>query len=291
MENGKIEISRKELDLLETLQSGQTFCWRRLSNRPFFAEDSFPTDWYGATVADGIPTMVRQLKNGTVEWKASSNVEEHIRQRFRLEESLSNILATFPQHSRLEEAVERRSGLRLVRDPFVQTLISFITAQQMGIERVFELQKKLCQSYGEESSIGEKSFYQFPELTQLSASTEKQLKELGFGYRSSYIAGTIERLLNTSRPPNGTYSAVHDTLQEYIGVGNKVADCVALYSLGYLEAIPIDTRIRSVVEKHFPECQAKSYDRMSSKLRKKLGEYPGYVQLYLYVMEESYKEK
>ena len=37
------------------------------------------------------------------------------------------------------------------------------------------------------------------------------------------------------------------------GVGTKVADCICLFGLHRLEAFPIDTHIRQVLERHYPD--------------------------------------
>jgi N-glycosylase/DNA lyase len=68
-----------------------------------------------------------------------------------------------------------------------------------------------------------------------------------------------------------------------VGVGRKVADCVLLFSLGYLEAIPLDTWIRTAIEEHFPDCDRGSYEETSRALRERLGgEYAGYVQTHVF---------
>jgi hypothetical protein len=109
------------------------------------------------------------------------------------------------------------------------------------------------------------SLYAFPAPTSLtSTSTDALLRSLGFGYRAPFIAWTANYLLATSsslkltpdayldslrhgtyQGPNGL-AGVREKLLEFKGVGRKVADCVALFSLGWKEVVPVDTHVFQV---------------------------------------------
>jgi N-glycosylase/DNA lyase len=43
-------------------------------------------------------------------------------------------------------------------------------------------------------------------------------------------------------------SDVKETLKTYSGVGDKVADCISLYSLNNLSVVPVDTHIEDTSE-------------------------------------------
>ena len=78
------------------------------------------------------------------------------------------------------------------------------------------------------------------------------------------------------------YEKNREKLTELRGVGQKVADCICLFSLGHLEAVPLDTWIRSTIKNHYPNCDHKSYQDMSQAVRNKFGPYAGYVQTYIF---------
>jgi N-glycosylase/DNA lyase len=44
-----------------------------------------------------------------------------------------------------------------------------------------------------------------------------------------------------------------------------------LFSLGYLNAVPLDTWIRSAIEEYYPDCDGGNYARTSRAIRKRLG--------------------
>jgi N-glycosylase/DNA lyase len=68
------------------------------------------------------------------------------------------------------------------------------------------------------------------------------------------------------------------------GVGNKVADCICLFSLGFLEAFPIDVWIERVINEHYPIFSSigKTYKRKSEAARLHFGRYAGYAQEFLF---------
>lgn len=67
------------------------------------------------------------------------------------------------------------------------------------------------------------------------------------------------------------------------GVGPKVADCVLLFAFERLEAVPIDIRIRSIIEHQyapiikFQKTGRYSYDDLSLFCQEYFGPYAGYV--------------
>lgn len=61
-------------------------------------------------------------------------------------------------------------------------------------------------------------------------------------------------------------------LQRLTGVGVKIADCVALFSLGFTNAFPVDIHIQRVLE----------LEGMRNFREEDCGAYAGLVQQYLY---------
>lgn len=66
-------------------------------------------------------------------------------------------------------------------------------------------------------------------------------------------------------------------------MGPKVADCVALFGFGRLEAFPVDVRIQKVVENIYGVTG--SYEKVSRFGMEKFGAYAGYAQEFLYHAE------
>ena len=47
------------------------------------------------------------------------------------------------------------------------------------------------------------------------------------------------------------YKKAKESLKQLYGVGEKVADCICLFGLHQIEAFPIDTHIKQMLEKHY----------------------------------------
>lgn len=68
---------------------------------------------------------------------------------------------------------------------------------------------------------------------------EKNAKEAGVG-TDEYLDGLREGKLE------GGLEEARRRLMEFMGVGRKVADCVALFGLGWKEVVPVDTHVFQV---------------------------------------------
>jgi N-glycosylase/DNA lyase len=79
------------------------------------------------------------------------------------------------------------------------------------------------------------------------------------------------------------YEDAREWLTRFVGVGQKVADCVCLFSLGFLEAVPLDTWIRTAIAEHYPDCDRGNYAETSRAIRERFGgAYAGYAQTYVF---------
>eukprot|EP00029_Vermamoeba_vermiformis_P005020 TRINITY_DN1624_c0_g1_i1.p1 TRINITY_DN1624_c0_g1~~TRINITY_DN1624_c0_g1_i1.p1 ORF type:complete len:221 (+),score=56.80 TRINITY_DN1624_c0_g1_i1:915-1577(+) len=158
--------------------------------------------------------------------------------------------------------------------------------------------EKLCAKYGTLiTTLDDVSYYKFPELNQLEKATEEELKELGFGYRARYIVASVKQvkekgddwLINLRQKPRD------DTCQELTtltGVGKKVADCTALFSLDKLDLVPVDTHVWQIAQRFIPKLGKKSlnpqiYVEVGDFFREKFGDLAGWAHSILFAAELS----
>ncbi|WP_247001822.1 DNA-3-methyladenine glycosylase family protein [Halosolutus gelatinilyticus] len=296
MQTGAIAIDDLAggLDLYRTLESGQSYLWRR-SDGEMYGGDPAPEAWYhtvvdGRFVGDGSSSgeviRVRQ-RDGVLEWRSTTDAEPILRRLLRLDDDLESIAAAAPEDPLVREAYEAHCGMRLVADPPFGTLISFICSAQMRVRRIHRMVSTLAREYGDAIEFDGEAVYAFPTPEQLAAATESELRELGLGYRAPYVVRTAEMVANGEAHPAEArdleYEAARDYLTRFVGVGDKVADCILLFSLGFDEAVPLDTWIRSAIEEHYPDCDRGSYAATSRAIRQRFGgECAGYAQTYVF---------
>ncbi|CQH57705.1 DNA N-glycosylase [Halobacterium hubeiense] len=287
MERGAIPTDEiaGAVDVQATLESGQTYLWWRPDGTTYETDGaSGGRAWY-RTVVDGDVVEVRQT-DAAVEWQSTTDADPLVRELLGLNDDLHEIRAAATDDDLTTAAWDAYDGLRIVRDPFFGCLVSFICSAQMRVERIFAMQESLREHYGEPIEYDGETVHAFPEPEALAAATEEDLRDLKLGYRAPYVQRTAEMVATgelTRQDVEGrAYELARETLTDFVGVGDKVADCVLLFSLGYLEAVPLDTWIRSAIEDHYPDCDCGNYADTSRAIREQLGPYAGYTQTYLF---------
>ncbi|WP_336339337.1 DNA-3-methyladenine glycosylase family protein [Haloarcula brevis] len=292
MEQGVIDVGSLAggIDLQATVESGQSYLWNREDGGMYGREGATGGDaWYWTTVRrDGSPAVVRvRQRDGGLEWESTIDAEATLRRLLRLEDDLPAIRETAPADDVVRSAYDSFWGLRLVQDPPFGSLISFICSAQMRVARIHGMQRALRDAFGEEVAFDGRTYSAYPTPEALAETTEERLRELGLGYRAPYVQRTAEMVATGDADPEEAvgldYEDARESLTRFVGVGDKVADCVLLFSLGYLEAVPLDTWIRTTIEEYYPDCERGNYAETSRAIRAALGgEYAGYTQTYLF---------
>ena len=266
-----LEVDR--FSLHDTIESGQTFTWTR--------------EGAGYVNSDlGQVIYVEQEGNRLLYETSSHQVD--IGRLFRLDDPLDRIQSEITREGIMKESIAFAPNLRLVRDPFFPCLISFISSIQKNIPAICTLMNSIREKWGPAYEFRDKTYFGFPTLEDLSDVTISDFEELNAGYRSKFFVKTIESLIagdvSEEQLRAQNYSEAHSTLKTLHGVGDKVADCVCLFSLGFLEAFPIDGWIEKVIHRYYPVFQkgGKTYQRKSEAARNYFGQYAGYAQEYLF---------
>jgi N-glycosylase/DNA lyase len=296
MERGAIPLADLDgdFDLQATVESGQSYLWDRPDGGMYERVAAHGGDaWYETVVppmdavgSDRAVVRVRQTE-GRLEWESTTDAVPLLTHLLRLDDDLDAILAATPDDPLLGRAYDTYRGMRLVRDPPFPCLISFICSAQMRVSRIHGMQMALAREYGDAVTADGRTYHAFPTPAQLAARTEDDLRDLKLGYRAPYVQRTAEMVAEGEADPvaaqGRAYEAAREYLTRFVGVGDKVADCVLLFSLGYLEAVPLDTWIRSAIADHYPDCDEGAYADTSRAIRDRLGgAYAGYAQTYLF---------
>ena len=94
-------------------------------------------------------------------------------------------------------------------------------------------------------------------LSGLSNVSEDELRALKTGFRAPYIKDAVDKaasgIITEEKLLAMTYEEKMETLKTIKGIGDKVANCVILYSLGDREAFPVDVWVRRIMAELYPE--------------------------------------
>jgi N-glycosylase/DNA lyase len=166
--------------------------------------------------------------------------------------------------------------------------VSFICSANNNIPRITKNVEDMASAFGTPIQAGSGERNAFPSPVQLADAGEAKLRELGLGFRAKYVAAAARRVaegeFDLYSLREVSYQDALDTLIEFAGVGDKVANCVLLFSMDKPEAFPVDVWIdRALRDWYFSESDEKiSRNKMRTWAQARFGEHAGYANQYLF---------
>ncbi len=277
-------IDYSVINLENTINSGQVFLWTK--------QKEF---WYGINGQD-----ILKINNlGKITFHSKKKYDF-----FRNIDDIEKIIKSISKDKTTKIAVKKYLGLRLIRqDPF-QCFISFIVSSNSNIQKIKSSLEKISTKFGKKIQFDNKEFYMFPEPKKIANATIQEIQNCGVGYRAKFIidaAKMVEsRQIDFDQLKKSNYQNAKETILTVPGIGNKVADCILLFSLDKLEAFPLDRWMIRILKKYYLEkfeletksITEKQYNILHEKIVKHFGPYAGYAQQFLFKMErENYQKK
>lgn len=206
---------------------------------------------------------------------------------FDLNTNYKEIRKTLSGNEILVNAMEYGKGIRILNQNHFEMLISFIISANNMIPRIKKSIEVISMRYGKFICEDEnRKYYSFPTVEELSNATVEDLREFAkVGFRDKRIFDTVNMILNDKIDLNSFESLETDILREellkFSGVGNKVADCIMLFSYKRGEVFPVDVWIKRVMEELFIK-QETPVKKIAKEANRIFGKYAGYAQQYLF---------
>ena len=272
------------INVENSINSGQVFLWKK--NKKY---------WYGINGQD-----VLKIDNlGDIKSYQNNKIDF-----FRKKDDIEKIIKSISKDSVTKKAVKQYLGLRILeQDPF-QCLISFITSSNSNIQKIKNNLEKISKKFGTKIKFEDQEFFLFPEPKKLAKASINEIKSCGVGYRAQFIKEAASMMMlkkiDFEYLKKSNYQEAKKEICLIPGVGNKVADCVLLFSLNKLEAFPLDRWIIRILEKYYSDkfqletktITEKQYDIIHEKILNHFGPFAGYAQQFLFKMErENYQKK
>ncbi len=266
-------ISDKDFDLSHTFDCGQCFRWEE-------------EDGGFVGVAGGKWAKFEKTHEG-IRLTTDSDDIAFWREYLDLERDYSEIKAAVSINPFMTAAVGYGGGIRILKQDFFETLLSFIISQRSSIPKIKSSVKKLCEKYGKKIIIDTKEYYTFPTAEDLKNVTEEDYRELGVGYRAPYLVACVQDVLQGRIDYDELVSLstpqAREKLMAIRGVGDKVCDCVMLFALHKFDLFPSDVWIKRVMCENFGSSEKSAKDD-GEKL---FGKYSGFAQQYLFYYRRS----
>ena len=276
---------KSTINIETTINSGQVFLWNRIEDR-----------WIGI---DGQDIII--LNQSPFSAKSSSN---EINNFFREDDNLKKILLNISRDKIVARSVKQSPGLRLIRqDPF-QCYISFICSSNSSIQNIKSMLENLCKKFGTRQEFEGYELATFPKAEILAKATMKELADCRLGFRAKYVKEASLAVesgkIDFAWLKKTDYKTALESLKKILGIGNKVADCIALFSLDKMEAFPIDRWTQRILLKYYKKyfdnvtekpVTEKKYEKLHEEIVEYFGPYAGYAQQFLFKMERDLNEK
>ncbi len=258
-----------------------------------WSEDA-PGRWSGTDGAF-VYRIAETLEGDLVRLEVETNgTQEDFERLFRLDVDGAaleeEILRVGPE---LAPAVAALQGLRVLRpSDSNEIFFSFLCTPNNHLPRILSMVRHLAE-YGDLSGQEEFAVRRFPSAERIAEIPEEALRGKGFGYRARTIPEIARQVLARGEGwieslKDRPYPEAHEALCEITGIGPKLADCIALFALDHLEAVPIDTHMWQAVKRfYFPDWEGASltparYKEASEFLRGRFGASVGWAQQFLF---------
>lgn len=202
---------------------------------------------------------------------------------FALDEPYPRILAKINKDSFINGAIGKYRGMRIVRQDAWECLISFLCSSAANIPKIKTNIEGMAQFFGEKMSAFGTEGYAFPNPGAID--DYDKIVQAKTGFRAKYIKAVNdlvgEPFLSSLRKM--TYPEAKKALKCLPGVGDKIADCVLLFSLGFTGAFPVDTWMKKILRKRYFNDKDVSEQQLQDFGMKYFGKYAGYAQQFLYM--------
>ena len=258
------------------MECGQSFRWQPING------------WYYGVV-EGRQLKIRQEKQALIvessDDEQPDRLEASLRHYLDLSRDLPAILKAVDIDPFIHRSIETFRGMRILNQAVWECLASFILSQNNNVPRIKGIIRTISAQFGEKITLDDSVDYAFPTPQALAAAGVEALYDCRLGYRAPYLwtvssavaAGEFDPEALKSMP----YAEAKRELMRFKGIGEKVADCICLFSLGHVQALPIDVWVKRIIEQLYLKRQA-SIREIRQFAEDYFGEYLGYAQQYLF---------
>ncbi|MBD3329015.1 hypothetical protein GF357_00805 [Candidatus Dojkabacteria bacterium] len=217
-----------------TLLGGQTFSWE--------LADPKNSTYIGVTQNYAIKA---RFEKKYLYWQTYPEKDNFslIKSYFRLDEDYQRILSNIGHDKFVKKAMLAVPNIRLLRQPFDQTTLSFIISANNNITAIRKSINHLRRMLGDKIDVDGQDVFLFPKTDVIANTDKAKLRETKIGYRDKYISKTAKLLVEQDLAGKITKFSEEKARKHTLalpGVGNKVSDCILIFALGFENLSPID---------------------------------------------------
>jgi len=198
----------------------------------------------------------------------------------------------------MARAIREGEGIRLLKQDLWETMVSFIISQNNNIPRIKGCIEAVAAAFGKAAGQFEgRTYFELPAAQALAALRPEDLSGCRLGYRAPYLIETAKQVLDMGGPDaveahllklrdREGPEAVIEVLQNFAGVGPKVAGCIALFGVQNFRAFPLDVWMKRTMNFTYGFSE-KDVKGMEDYARKHFAGKEGFAQQYLFYAARS----
>ncbi len=260
-------LEKLDIDLNNTFECGQNFRWKRREDGAYLGN------------VEGRAVCARRQEGGLLLEGALPEDEAFWRQYFDADSDYPALLRDV-MDERLGAAMTDCAGIRVLNQPFYETLCCFILSANNNIARITGIVDRFCRI----APLDENGLHAFPDPRMVLEAGRDWVDSIGAGYRARSLWEAAERMadgFDGAALRHMPYEEACRTLRAFRGVGEKVADCVLLFSCGQRAAFPVDTWVERILTNWYGITGTRS--QMKKLAMAHFGAYGGIAQQYLFL--------
>lgn len=272
-----------DFELAHIFECGQCFRWHKNEDNSYTGVTYF-----------GVMRVQKEEDRLVIDGEFLSDDEQTIQKQivdyFDLNTDYSKIKIILEKDDKnMKQAIGFGYGIRILNQDPWEMLISYIISAANNIPRISHTIENISWAYGKKVTFEGENYYLFPTPAELSEATISDLRSLNLGFRDKYVYEATQLILegkiNLKEIQKMEYGSAKRELMRISGVGEKVADCILLFSMKKKEAFPVDTWIKKVMSELYQESQ--NVKKIALFAEEKFGKYGGIAQQYLFYYRRS----
>lgn len=272
-----------DFELAHIFECGQCFRWHKNEDNSYTGVTYF-----------GVMRVQKEKDRLVIDGEFLSDDEQTIQKQivdyFDLNTDYSKIKKLLEKDDKnMKLAIGFGYGIRILNQDPWEMLISYIISAANNIPRISNIIENISWAYGKKVTFEGENYYLFPTPAELSEATISDLRSLNLGFRDKYVYEATQLILegkiNLKEIQKMDYGSAKRELMRISGVGEKVADCILLFSMKKKEAFPVDTWIKKVMSELYQESQ--NVKKIALFAEEKFGKYGGIAQQYLFYYRRS----
>lgn len=272
-----------DFELAHIFECGQCFRWHKNEDNSYTGVTYF-----------GVMRVQKEEDRLVIDGEFLSDDEQTIQKQivdyFDLNTDYSKIKEILEKNDQnMKLAIGFGYGIRILNQDPWEMLISYIISAANNIPRISNIIENISWAYGKKVTFEGENYYLFPTPAELSEATISDLRSLNLGFRDKYVYEAtqlvLEGKINLKEIQKMEYGSAKRELMRISGVGEKVADCILLFSMKKKEAFPVDTWIKKVMSELYQESQ--NVKKIALFAEEKFGKYGGIAQQYLFYYRRS----